>query len=345
MGGATKLERRAVMIGAAAGMTAFFIGRARAAADFSYKFSTNVPLTHPLNLRLQQAFDRIKQDSNGTLEIQLFPNSQLGGDTDVLSQVRSGAVEFFTLSSGILSTLVPVTSICGIGFAMPDYATVWRAMDGDLGAHMRTEIAKANLVPMTRIWDLGYRHMTTMSRPIHTPDDLHDVKMRVPVGPLWTSMFRAFGSAPVSINASELYSALQTKIADGQENPLAPIRDLKIYEVQKYLALTGHMWDGWWALANRQAWQALPGDLQTLVAAHLNRSALDQRADLADLNTNLRPDLEAKGMVFQRGRQGGVSRASRSGGFLQGMARPLRGCRLDAAREIRRQPVMTGAAA
>src|SRR5258708_6937737 len=215
------IDRRAVVSGAA-GALVRATGRAGAAGDFRYKFATNLPLTHPLNIRLQQAFDRIKKDSNGALELELFPNSQLGGDTDVLSQLRSGGVEFFTLSTGILSTLVPVTSICGIGFAMPDYDTVWKAMDGDLGAHMRTEIAKANIVVMDRIWDLGFRHITTRTKPIHTPDDLRDVRMRVPVSALWTSLFRAFGAAPLSINAAEMYSALQTRIADGQENPLTP---------------------------------------------------------------------------------------------------------------------------
>ncbi len=290
------INRRALLLGTAA--AAFAARRARAAADFSYKFATNVPITHPLNIRLQQAFDRIKQESGGTLEIQLFPNSQLGADTDVLTQLRSGAVEFFTLSSVVLSTLVPVASIDGIGFAMPNYDIVWQAMDGDLGALIRGEIAKTNIVAMQRIWDNGFRHVTTATKPIHTPDDLRDVKMRVPVSPLWTSMFRAFGAAPVSINANEMYTALQTKIAEGQENPLAPIWTLKIYEVQKYVALTGHMWDGYWPLANSDAWQALPGDLQTIVAKHLDQGALDQRADLAALNTSLRSDLEAKGMVF-----------------------------------------------
>jgi TRAP-type C4-dicarboxylate transport system substrate-binding protein len=89
MTGARRIKRRTVLLGAPASAPTFSIGRARAAADFSYKFATNVPLTHPLNIRLQQAFDRIKRDSNGALEIALFPNSQLGGDTDVLSQLRS----------------------------------------------------------------------------------------------------------------------------------------------------------------------------------------------------------------------------------------------------------------
>jgi TRAP-type transport system periplasmic protein len=295
---ASRIDRRAVVSGAAAAALVLATGRARAAADFRYKFATNLPLTHPLNIRLQQAFDRIKKDSNGALEIELFPNSQLGGDTDVLSQLRSGGVEFFSLSTVILSTLVPIASISGIGFAMPDYDTVWRAMDGELGSRIRHDIAKADLVAMDRIWDNGFRHITTSSKPIRSPDDLRDVKVRVPVSPLWTSMFRAFGAGPVSINANEIYSALNTKIADGEENPLTPIWSLKLYEVQRYLALTGHMWDGYWVLANHAAWQALPDDLRNMVAWHFNQSALDQRADLAGLNTSLRTKLETQGMQF-----------------------------------------------
>ena len=291
-------SRRAVLAGAAATSGIFAIGRARAAADFTYKFATNVPATHPLNLRLQEAFDRIGKETNGALVIQLFPNNQLGADTDVLSQLRSGAVEFFTLSGVILSTLVPVASINGIGFAFNDYPTVWKAMDGDLGAAIRAEIAKANIMAMDKIWDNGFRHITTSTKPIRTPDDLRDVKMRVPVSPLWTSMFKAFGSAPVSINASEMYSALQTKIADGQENPLAAIWNTKIFEVQKWVAMTGHMWDGYWPLTNRRAWNALPKDMQAIAAKNLDAGAVAQRADLETLNVSLKKELEGKGMVF-----------------------------------------------
>jgi tripartite ATP-independent transporter DctP family solute receptor len=292
------LHRRTMLLGTMASVTMFSIGRARAAADFSYKFATNVPMSHPLNIRLLECFDRIKQETNGALEIQLFPNNQLGSDTDVLGQLRSGGVEFFTLSGLILSTLVPLAAINGIGFAFPDYPTVWKAMDGELGAAIRAEVAKANILAMDKIWDNGFRHITTSTKPIRTPDDLKEVKMRVPVAPLWTAMFKAFGSAPISINAAEMYSALQTKIADGQENPLAAIWNTKIYEVQKYLALTGHMWDGYWPLANRRAWEALPKDIQAIVAKNLNQGAVDQRADLEKLNVSLQKDLEGKGMVF-----------------------------------------------
>ena len=295
------IQRRTLLAGTAATTFAatFAIGRARAASDFRYKFATNTPATHPLSARAMEAADRIRAESNGALDIQVFPNNQLGADTDVLSQLRSGAVEFFTLSGLILSTLVPVASINGIGFAFNDYDAVWRAMDGDLGALIRTDIAKGNqILAMDKIWDNGFRHITTSTKPIRAPSDLEGFKMRVPVSPLWTSMFKAFGSSPISVNASEMYSALQTRIADGQENPLEAIWNTKIYEVQKFCDLTGHMWDGYWPLANRRAWMALPADLRAIAAKHLNAGAVLQRADLATLNTSLKSDLEGKGLVF-----------------------------------------------
>ena len=315
--GLDRLPRRSVLAGGAAAAAVFSIGRARAAADFTYKFATNLPVTHPLNVRLQEAFGRIRQDSNGAVELTLFPNNQLGADTDVLNQLRSGAVEFFTLSGVILSTLVPIASISGIGFAMPDYPTVWKALDGDLGAAIRAGIAKANIVAMDRVWDNGFRHITTSTKPIHAPGDLKDVKMRVPVSPLWTSMFQAFGCLPVSINIAEVYSALQTHIADGQENPLAAIWSAKVYEVQKYCALTGHMWDGYWPLANRRAWMALPADLRTIVAKHLNDGALAERADLETLNISLQKDLAAKGMSFNDVDKAAFRDALRQAGFYK----------------------------
>lgn len=291
----TMIKRRHVIAGA--GASVFAIRRAQA-AEFTYKFASNVPITHPLNVRAQEAADAIKRDTGGRLEIQIFPNNQLGSDTDVLNQLRTGAVEFFTLSGLILSTLVPPASINGIGFAFNDYPTVWKAMDGNLGAFIRAEIEKRNLLAMDRIWDNGFRHMTTSTKPIKGPSDLDGFKMRVPVSPLWTSMFKAFGAAPVSVNASEMYSALQTHIADGQENPLAAIWSTRIFEVQKYCALTGHMWDGYWFLANPRAWRTLPDDVRAVAAKHINQGALDQRADLEKLNTSLKTDLEGKGLVF-----------------------------------------------
>jgi tripartite ATP-independent transporter DctP family solute receptor len=247
--------------------------------------------------------------------LQIFPNNQLGSDTDVLSQLRSGGVEFFTLSPLILSTLIPTASISGIGFAFPDYSAVWKAMDGDLGAYMRAQIAKANLVAMDKIWDNGFRQITTSNKPIQTPADLKDFKIRVPPSPLWTSMFSALGASPTSINFAEVYTALQTKVVDGQENPLAIVATAKLYEVQKYCSLTNHMWDGFWFLANRPAWEAVPQDMRDVVAKNLNEAGLAEREDVAKLNAGVQGDLTAKGMVFNQPDPTAFRDALRKAGF------------------------------
>jgi tripartite ATP-independent transporter DctP family solute receptor len=265
-----------------------------------YKYANNLPETHPMNIRAREMAAAIKQETNGRFDLQIFPSSQLGSDTDTLSQIRSGGVEFFTLSGLILSTLVPAASINGMGFAFPDYDTVWKAMDGDLGAYIRAQIAKANLIAMDKIWDNGFRQTTTSTKPIQTPDDFRGMKLRVPVSPLWTSMFKALDASPASINFNEVYSALQTKIVDGQENPLAIISTAKLYEVQKYCSLTNHMWDGFWFLANRRAWEALPDDVRGIVAKNINAAGLKERDDVAKLNATLQQDLAAKGLVFNR---------------------------------------------
>jgi len=269
-------------------------------AEFTYKYANNLPLTHPMNMRAKEMTDAIRAETKGRVDIQIFPNNQLGSDTDVLSQLRSGGVEFFTLSGLILSTLVPASSISGIGFAFNDYASVWKAMDGDLGAYIRGQIAKANIVAMDKIWDNGFRQITSSTKPIAAPADLKGFKIRVPVSPLWTSMFKALDAAPASINFAEVYSALQTKIVDGQENPLAIIATAKLYEVQKYCSLTNHMWDGFWFLANRRAWEKLPPDLQTIVAKHINAAAVKERADVAELTLGLQKELAGKGMAFNQ---------------------------------------------
>lgn len=297
-------SRRALLKASAAvtvagGVGAPFVARAQQ-AEFTYKFANNLPDVHPLNVRAKEMSAAIKTETNGRFDLQIFPNNQLGSDTDMLSQIRSGGVEFFTLSGLILATLVPAASINGIGFAFPNYETVWKAMDGELGAYVRGEITKANLVVLDKIWDNGFRQTTSSTKPITGPDDFKGFKIRVPVSPLWTSMFKAFDAAPASINFSEVYSALQTKVVEGQENPLALIATAKLYEVQKYCSLTNHMWDGFWYLANRRAWEKLPEDVRTIVAKNINAAAVRERGDTEKLNATTRDELAAKGLVINQ---------------------------------------------
>ena len=286
-------------------------------AEFTYKYANNLPVTHPMNIRAKEMVDAIRADTSGRLDIQVFPNNQLGSDTDMLSQLRSGALEFFTLSGLILSTLVPTASITGIGFAFPDYDAVWKALDGELGAYVRAQIAKAGIVAMDRIWDNGFRQITSSTKPIVTADDLKGFKIRVPVSPLWTSMFKALEASPASINFAEVYSALQTKIVDGQENPLAIIATAKLYEVQRYCSLTNHMWDGFWFLANGKAWESLPPNLRAIVAKHVNAAGLNERADVAKLNASLQKELTDKGLVFNQAKTDTFRDKLRKAGFYE----------------------------
>lgn len=274
------------------------LSRPANAAEFNYKLATGQDPTHPVNIRAQEAINRIREATSGRLEIKLFPQNQLGSDTDLLAQVRSGGVEFFNQSSAILATLVKVTGIVNTGFAFADYDTVWKAMDGELGAHIRGQIGKAGLVSVCKAWDNGFRQISSSTRQIKTPEDLKGFKIRVPQAPMLTSLFKALDAGPAPINFNELYSALQTKVVEGQENPLPIVATAKLYEVQKYISMTSHVWDGYWILGNRRAWEKLPVEIRTIVEQEFDKAGLNERADIAKLSASLREEMKNKGVTF-----------------------------------------------
>ena len=289
----TEVSRRFALgaTAAAAGSLAF-PGLAFGQAQFKLKFANIMPSDHPLNTRMREAAETIKQQTNGQVEISVFPSSQLGNDADMLSQLRSGSIDFFAQTGLILASLVPVASINGIGFAFSDYASVWKAMDGALGKHVIGAFDKANLIAFDRMWDNGFRQTLSATKPIKTPDDLKGFKIRVPPSPLWTAMFKSLGASPVAVPWGETYTALQTRVADGLENPLAGIYFAKMHEVGKFVSNTNHMWDGFWFLANRRAFEALPAATRDTVTRVVNSAALQQRADVERMNKDLRATLE-----------------------------------------------------
>jgi tripartite ATP-independent transporter DctP family solute receptor len=269
-------------------------------AEFQMKYGNNLPVTHPLNVRAQEAVDRILKESKGRVDIKIFPNNQLGGDTDMLSQVRSGGIDFFTPSALVIATLVPVAAINAVGFAFSDYNQVWSAMDGALGAHVRAAIAKSRLYAFDKMWDNGFRQTTSSKAPVASAKDLDGLKIRVPVSPLSISMFKGLGASPASLQFSEVYSSLQTKIVDAQENPLPIIQVAKLYEVQKFCSLTNHIWDGYWFIANGRRWESLPADMKAIVTAAINDAGLAQREDIKKLNESVVGDLQSKGLAINR---------------------------------------------
>jgi tripartite ATP-independent transporter DctP family solute receptor len=285
------------------------------AADFSLKYGNNLPVTHPLNVRAQEAADRIAKESKGRVEIKIFPNNQLGGDTDMLAQVRSGGIDFFTPSALVIATLVPVAAINATGFAFSDYSQVWGAMDGKVGAHVRAAIGKMRLHAFEKMWDNGFRQMTSSKGPIATAKDMDGLKIRVPVSPLSVSMFKGLGASPASLQFSEVYSALQTKIVDAQENPLPIIQVAKLFEVQKNCSLSNHIWDGFWFIGNGRMWESLPADLKTIVSTAINDAGVQQREDIKKLNETLQSDLAGKGLAFNKASPDSFRAKLREAGF------------------------------
>ena len=291
------LIRRSLVVAGAATVAAPWIARA-AAPEYRLKFGNIVSGDHPLNTVMAKAREKILKDTDGKVQIDIFPKNQLGSDADMLSQLRSGALELFGQTGVLMGTLVPVAAISGIGFAYPTYAKVWESLDGPLGKHVRGAFDKAGLYCLEKSWNHGFRQVTSSTKPIKTPDDLNGFKIRVPPAPLWTSLFKAFGAAPVSVPWAETYSAMQTKIADGLEQPLIGLLVDKMYEVQKYCSLTNHMWDGFWILSNKKSWERIPEKLREIIERDINEAALVQRAEVEQMNSSLQTELNKRGLEF-----------------------------------------------
>ena len=291
------VSRRAAMAGAALPLFAIRTRPARA-AEFEFKFATGQSPGNPVNLRAQEGIDRIRAATGGRLEIKLFVNNQLGSDTDLISQIRSGGIEFLNIAGSVLSTLVPAAALVNVGFAFSTYEQVYRGVDGELGKYIEAQIDRAGIQLIAPFADNGFRQITSSDAPINGPADLRGFHIRVPVSPIFTSLFQALGAAPTSINFNELYTALQTKLVTGEENGLVVIDTGKLYEVQKYCAETSHIWDSFCQLANRRAMARLPADMQEIVRREFKQSVMDQRADNARLKDCPKAQLEAKGMTF-----------------------------------------------
>ena len=249
------------------------------AAEFDYKCGTALPDGHPMCIRAREAMERIKQESNGRLQITLYTNSVLGQDTAMISQTIAGALQCYFLPIDLLAPRNPACGICGVGFAFDGYTHIWEAMDGDLGNYLRQLSEAIGFHVIDKVFDHGFRHITTRTKPINTPADLKGFKIRLPVAPYLISLFKHLGASPTPINFGEVYSALQTGVVDGQENPLILIDTAKLYEVQKYCSMTYHVWAGIHMSVGVPYWKKLPGDLQDMVTRQFNQSALAERDD------------------------------------------------------------------
>ncbi|AYD04328.1 TRAP transporter substrate-binding protein [Neorhizobium sp. NCHU2750] len=294
-----KISRRTfggLALGATAGLLAA-PGLSSAAPKVRLRYGTAFPSSHPGVVRITEAAKAIAERSNGAVDLQVYPNSQLGGEADMFTQVRGGALDLMS-TSGVNQTVVPVASINAVAFAFPTYDHIWKAMDGELGDYVRKAFLDAGLFVFPKMLDNGYRNITTGAKPILGPQDLNGLKIRVPGNQLWVTLFQTLGAAPTPLNFGELYAALQTHVVDGQENPLALIESSKLYEVQKYVAMTGHIWDGHHIFCNSRRWQAIPADARTIIEEEFTKAAVNERADVKSLNEKAMETIKAKGVEF-----------------------------------------------
>lgn len=295
----TGMTRKQFLVGATTALAAPFVAaRARAAKTYVIKIGLDLPVDHPSTTHLQSAAAEIKARTHGAVILQVFPNNQLGNDTHMLSNLRLGAMQMMSIGDNILADLVPAAAIDNLGFAFKDSKTAWAAVDGKVGALVRPQIEKAGLHPMHDIWDMGFREITTSTRPIDTPADLDGLKIRVPPSQMNVSLFKDLGAAPVTLNVSDLYSALQTKVVDGQETPLGVIEDSKWYQVQKYCSLTNHMWVGNWIVVNGAFWSSLPKKYQETMEEVFAKVVQSQRVANAKLNGSMGAKLQSQGLIF-----------------------------------------------
>lgn len=292
--------RRAVL-GLAIGFPGGLIVRRAMAADYKFRQFHNQAATSPLHRRLVEMWLAIGAETNGRVATEVFAeNAGLpGSDPAALRMLISGELDFFTLMGGILGQAVPVAEVQQVPFAFRTAAAAHEAADGALGAYLRDEMAAKGIHGFAvGAFDNGMRQTSSTRRLITAPKDFEGLRIRLPAGQMFTDTFRALGAEPVTINVNGIYAALKEGKVAAQENPLAVNAVFRLYEVQKHLAMTNHMWSGFNLMANGALWRKLPEDIQAVIERNAARFVRAQRDDQGRFNAGLRTTLAERGMVF-----------------------------------------------
>src|SRR5579862_2200982 len=244
-----------------------------ASARFHQRLGVNQPRESPTARRLAEMAAAIGAETAGEFRLDVYPESRLGPDPQMLADLRNGALEFY-LTGALLGGIAPSSALPLMPFAFADSAAVFAALDGALGERIRGELAAAGIHAFARGWQNGFHHMTTGVRPIERAADYAGLKIRSPGGEFAADFFRTLGAEAGRVPFSGLYEALKAKTFDGQSDPLGVVQSLRLYEVQRYLSLTGHWWSGFTLLANGAVWQALPADFRDIIERNAAKYAL-----------------------------------------------------------------------
>jgi tripartite ATP-independent transporter DctP family solute receptor len=250
----------------------------------------NQPEASHLHGFLVALWNAVRRDTDGGLDVsvQASCGGIPGSDPEALRMLVAGELEFHTLMGGILSNVVPEADVQGIPFAWPDAATIFRAMDGALGARLAEACAARGLLMLPEAtFENGFRHIGTSTHPVRDVHDLAGMRVRVPDGEIFRDLFGRLGAVPVTVNIRDLHDAVAAGRVDAQENALVVMQVNRLLEPQRFLSLTGHMWSGFNFLGNLEFWQSLPASWQASIRARAREAAIAQRAYTAGIDSGL----------------------------------------------------------
>jgi TRAP-type transport system periplasmic protein len=239
--------------------------------------------------------DMVKAKTNGRIEVQVAPSAQLGDDAAMVTALRTGALDISANSQGPVAAAVPEYSAFGMPFMFASTAHAFKLLDGPLGKELADKSSDKGMIVLG-YWDNGIRQMTNNKRPINKVEDMKGLKMRVPPDAVLVDIMQALGAEAQQVKFSELYVALQQGVVDGQENPLVNIHASKLYEVQKHLALTSHMFQMTPFLMSKRTWDRLSAADKKAVQDAAQEATAMQRKLSQEADDKLLADLKSKGV-------------------------------------------------
>ena len=249
------LSRRMFLAGACAAPAILTFPRGSQAAT-TLTLGHNAALGNPRQIAALKLGEILKAKTNGRYDIRVAGAEQLGNEQSLLTSVRTGVIAMTVNSQGSASALVPELAVLGLPFLFETSAAAFKVMQGKVGAELNEKFGKVGMRAVGW-WDNGIRNITNSKRPIVEPADLQGLKIRTPPDPMTIDIFRALGAGTEQISFGELYIALQQGVVDGQENPLVNINSSKLYEVQKYISISGHKWEVSPVLFSEIVWKTM----------------------------------------------------------------------------------------
>ena len=237
----------------------------------------------------------VKTKTSGRIEVQVAHSAQLGDDAAMITALRSGTLDISANSQGAIANVVPEYAAIGLPFLFSDVQKAWQLLDGPVGEELTKRTAAKGMVVLG-YWDNGIRHVSNSKRAIKAPADLKGLKIRTPPDAMTVDIMQTLGADTQQIKFAELYVALQQGVVDGQENPLANVASAKLYEVQKYLSLTGHKYEATPFVISKRSWERLsPADQKVFTEAAAEATQL-QRKLSKEADDKLAAELKSKGV-------------------------------------------------